>query len=202
MLTLASCPCNFFTLQNCFYTQTRRSPSYLRFLKEIQRSRYIITASTWRSMDVCVSAWRSVHSHKNVSDFLLKKYVSGKPSKPPMLHSLHTAAGKHNESLMGKWGSEKRLPTSALIKIKPTEFSSGKSDSYERNEKQATRCRITEQGRFIRSTYGRPGRQGRLAGLCRYRRGKQLHGYQEVCPWLFDFRLPPWCKCNLPSFGV
>jgi hypothetical protein len=40
------------------------------------------------------------------SDFLLKKYVTGKLSQPPMLHSLNTVAGKHNERLTGKWGSE------------------------------------------------------------------------------------------------
>jgi hypothetical protein len=26
--------------------------------------------------------------------------------------------------------------------------------------------------------------------------------YQRLCPWLLDFRLPSWCKCNPPSSGV
>ena len=53
-------------------------------------------------------------------------------------------------------GVKKKRPSmSALIKIRPTKFSSGKPDSYERNEKQVTRWRSTEQGRFVRSTYKR-----------------------------------------------
>ena len=121
------------------------------------------------------------------SDFLLKKYVTGKLSQPPMLHSLNTAAGKHNERLTGKWGSEKRPPSSALVKIKPTKFSSRKPDSYETNEKQVTRWGSTEQGRFIRSTYGRPKRQGQprrrpVSLLSRMTTAR----VPEVCPWVLD----------------